>query len=747
MRQKRRSLRPYLPDAGALGLLALITALFFWPVLRGRAWIPHGGGDLVSFIYPMYRFAADMLRQGQIPLWNPYQYAGAPFIADNQSGLFYPFNLLLFLLHPNFEYNAIQGLVIGHFFLAGATAYLCLRLLWPAQPISRWAALLGGLVYAFSDVFITHIGNLNLIAVSAWLPLAFLGFHRAVAADNLRPRILWTILCGLAIGVSALAGHGQMTFLMVLLLGFYLLYQLARQRAAWPLLAMAGAGALAIGFAAISLFPALELSGYTLRADFDYERAAGYALPPAGLAGILAPDFFGRGALRFWGEWQRVEFGYAGILPWLLVVVALWRRPRPHLLFFAGAGLLSLLLAMGPNTPLHGWLYAILPLPFQAPARFVLLLNFCLAILAAAGLEALLHGPPLRRYTGFWRGLGAAILLLVAGLLFYAFQLSQLWPAYSEQMIRAVLVFAGLGLAGWLLLLLRAYGRLPAFWFGLLAVSLLSLDLIGLGRYVEVQWDDPAVGYQRDQARAYLQADPGLHRVETATAAWQASAAQMFGLYAVDGVYNPLQLATYTVYAGSVGYRGSPLHNLLGVKYIIGDKHEPPGDTNFIVPVFDQDPHVDVYLNTRALPRAMLLYQAEIVADQDAAFAAIHEADFDPTRTIILEEGRPLDQTPGEGRLEVVAYEANRAVFNVTTDRPAYFHLSDIYHPHWQATVNGQAAPLLRANYAFRAVYLEAGQHRVEMVYRPPDWPIGAAATFLSWLLVVAVLLYLRFAR
>ena len=75
-------------DLLPLMTLAGAVLIFFWPVISGRAWIPAGGGDLVSFIFPMYRFAAASLRGGQIPLWNPNFYSGTQIIADNQSGIF-----------------------------------------------------------------------------------------------------------------------------------------------------------------------------------------------------------------------------------------------------------------------------------------------------------------------------------------------------------------------------------------------------------------------------------------------------------------------------------------------------------------------------------------------------------------------------------------------------------------------------------------------------------------------------------
>ena len=64
---------------------------------------------------------------------NPYLYGGAPFAADNQSGLFYAVNLLFFLLFPEVTYSTMELLAVFHFFLAGALMYICLRSLKPEQ--------------------------------------------------------------------------------------------------------------------------------------------------------------------------------------------------------------------------------------------------------------------------------------------------------------------------------------------------------------------------------------------------------------------------------------------------------------------------------------------------------------------------------------------------------------------------------------------------------------------------------------
>ena len=733
-------------EAACVALLALIALIFFWPVVSGRAWLPRGGGDSVSFLFPMYRFAADSLRGGVIPFWNPHQYAGAPFLADNQSGLFYPFNVLLFFLRPAFGYGSIQALVVWHFFFAGAAMYACLRLLRPEIPLGRPAALLGALAFMLSDVFITHIGNLNLIAVAAWLPLAFLGLHRAIFAPRPLWRVGWAAFGGAALGVATLAGHGQMTFLSAVFLGSYALYQTVAARQGWALPLLALLGAVAVALAAVSLFPAAGTLSQTLRAEFDYARSTNYALPSRALLGLFAPDFYGRGT-AFWGDWLRVEVGYVGVLTWFLAAAAVVLRPRRQTLFFVLAGLLFLLLALGPATPLYPTLARLLPaIPFQVPARFVLLLSFCLAVLAAQGLEGLQQPSawPVGRARALLIGAAVAALAIVAALLLARARLAPSQPEHVAQMTRATLVFGGLAVAGWLLLAGGVSRRLPAAAVAALALALLFADLYGLGRYVEIDRNDPTPGFAAGTlGLAFLHADPGLHRLDIATGAWQPNMPMIERLYAARGVYNPLELANYNVYMGAVGFRGSPQYNVLGVKYVVGGKKEPPGDTTFLIPVHDADPNVTIYLNTLALPRAMVLFNSEVVADHDAAFAATHDATFDPARVVVLESGRALRQEPGQATIEVVRYGPNEAAFAVTTDRPAYFFLSDTHHPDWQATVDGQPTPIDIANYAFRAVYIEAGRHVIAMRFVPSGWVAGltTSATALIFLFILAIII------
>ena len=726
-----------LKTALCLLLLALVVAAFFWPLLLGGQWIPRGGGDLVSFLWPLYRFAARSLRAGELPLWNPHLYSGMPFLADNQSGLFYPLNLLVFFLLGEPSYGVMEGLVVFHIWLAGVTMFALIREL----KLGRPAALLGGIAYALSDLFVTHIGNLNLNATAAWLPLLLLLSHRACT----RRSIYWAASAGAVLTVAALAGHAQMLLFLVLALGVYLIYRLVVDRQqGWGhnarTLALVGlVAAIGVGGAALTLIPAYELAGHTGRGHLPFEEAARYSLPPKALIGLVAPGFFGRGADNFWGDWERVEAGYLGVATLVLALLGVqwWGGEKhPLLFFFIALVPFALLLAMGKFTPLYGLLYRLAPTfdRVRAPARLILLADLGLAALAAVGFDRLSRGENFRwaRMVGMF-ALAAGALVLLLGQ-----PAAQSIPPVDRRLQATnsvVMAAALLALSGLILIFARR-----ARWTSWLLLPLVAAELLLTGSTVEVDPHDPTLGFQQTDVVDFLQGDLDLYRIESTAHAWQPDAALVFGLYDIGGIYNPLGLAPYEAYRWGVGERGDPLYNLLGTKYVLADKGQPPGDER-LVPVYTANPGLDVYLNTAALPRALLAHRSQVVPDHAAAWDAIHAPDFDPAELVILEEGEPLaaDPIPGGSEIFFQRYDLNRVELVVRTPAAGYLLLSDVFYPGWRATVDGELAEILRADYLFRALYLSPGEHVIKMAFAPHSWYLGLAVSVITWLgLVIA---------
>ncbi len=173
---------------------------------------------------------------------------------------------------------------------------------------------------------------------------------------------------------------------------------------------------------------------------------------------------------------------------------------------------------------------------------------------------------------------------------------------------------------------------------------------------------------------------------------------------------------------------------------MLADKGQPPGDASF-VPVFNEDPTLDVYLNTQAQPRIRLVTEAQLVDNGEAAFGAIQTPGFDPERAVVLDTTSAAAPPPKVGpppadapTVFYTAYAPEAYSIVARTAAPAYLVLSEVWYPGWRAWVDGVETPVYRANFAFRAVYVPAGEHTVIMRFDPPAWRIGLTMTLVTLL-------------
>src|SRR5262245_17429444 len=462
-------------DALALGALLLLVLAFFWDVLvgprvllpadvlyriapwsglpeaAGRA-VPHNSliADAILQNVAWKSFASQAFARGELPLWNPYEYAGLPFLAGGQSGALYPLGALFYLLPVERAYGPFLAV---HVFMAGAFAYGLARVL-GCRPS---AALVGGVGFAFSAFLIVSFTWPMVVSAASWLPLLLLfvelivrGWERGAPPER---AVGLALLGAVALALQILAGHLEVTFYAAFTLLFYgagrVVLGPLRERGIAA--ALGGLGCLALmgllgpAIAALQLLPFYELIGQNFRRGLvDYATVVGYALPPLQVATFLVPDFFGnpshhdyfslvarawRSAPDFtdppstiwWGAPKNyVEAAaYVGVLPLLLAPLgALLARTRAALLL-ALLALLSLALAFG--SPLYGLFFFGVPGVDQlhTPFRWIYPYTTAVCVLAALGLEGVLRRP--RRWlavlgllVGALGGLGLAGLGLVA---------------------------------------------------------------------------------------------------------------------------------------------------------------------------------------------------------------------------------------------------------------------------------------------------------------------------------------------
>jgi len=159
---------------------------------------------------------------------------------------------------------------------------------------------------------------------------------------------------------------------------------------------------------------------------------------------------------------------------------------------------------------------------------------------------------------------------------------------------------------------------------------------------------------------------------------------------------------------------------------------------------------VAMFENRDVLPRAFVVHATQVVAD-DQIIKRMQDPGFDPGRVAYLAAGDGLDtsgdNSAGADRVEIIEYASERVKLRVATDRAGYVLLADSWYPGWVASMDGRTVAIQRADYIFRAVKLDSGEHTIVFEFRPASFVIGAAISVLSLVALATFTCYIWFRR
>ncbi len=377
-----------------VALLAALTLLILRPLALTNL-IP-GSGDAFDYFIPYRAYAGYALRHGHVPLWNPYLFMGVPFLANSQAAVLYPLHWPLSFLSPG---RAVAWSIVLHVYLLALFTYLYARM---SARLSRASSIASGSIFAFGGFVSGAAMHLNQLNALAWFPLALLIWD---ASEKRR----WggTAALGVVVAMMVLAGHTQATYIAMTGLALYGAWSAvygARSRREWAkrlwqaLLVYAGAAFVGAALSAAQLLPTLELSRYSLRqGGLTYRQAVSFSLRPTKLLWTFLPPYGVDLAQKFGTPAFSEYVAYLPIAGWVLFAVGVWamtrRRGERHAprrrFFFPILALVGFLLALGGYDPLYYLLYRLVPgfALFRAPARWMFLASFGLALSAGIGLE------------------------------------------------------------------------------------------------------------------------------------------------------------------------------------------------------------------------------------------------------------------------------------------------------------------------------------------------------------------------
>lgn len=731
-RTRRRAGLPTL-----VGLLALL-AFVYWPVLGGQLF---AGRDLFRIFFPDSAFLLESLRAGEVPLWNPYLRLGQPFAATLYSQVYYPPRWAAVLLTgPIVSMTVMQ---LGHVVLAAVGVFLLCR----RQRTSWAAAVVAGTTFGLS-VLMTRLGTQqNVVDAAAWS-----GFIVGAALD-LQRRPGRGPLARLAVygALSLFAGSPETTLwqgLVAVLAAGGAPRCVPEARARSVALVTAGF-ALAALLAAVALLPTAEFARNSLRAQESWRWPLVWSMSwPQVLSAMWPLADWPRD--HYWGEDQWFILSvFLGTLPCALAALGALRGPR-RARPFAVAALVLVALSLGRHFAPAAWVLLHVP-PFSLfryPVKYFVGAAFCVSVLSAFGVDALgrlarrLRPSRLRAAVALVGMVGAMAVLgpvarrlsmraaaeagapwvpLCLGLA----ALVVLWPrggfARPRQVRRGVALLAVLEVAASHALLGRTgYARLEPL---LRPFSLrVFLPQPYPGRIsVDIQGpEDPSRGGTGNTVERSLEQLIPNRFVEARLPALEGS-----------GAPEPV----YSEVFHDAGQR--TVFDLAGVTHYLRNGPPPYDDLELL---HTADDGTTLSRSRTALPRAFLVQRARVVTDAQA-LAAVME-DSQPFRhTAFLASGAPLERPSCTGAVEWVLQGAQHQELKVEACDESYLVVSDSHYPGWTATVDGQEAPIHRADLALRAVLLPRGAHTVRFDYRPLSFRLGLALSVLSGLGLAAVLL------
>lgn len=698
----------------ALCLAAVIAVL--WPLVGGgMVSLQHDlvVSDLHHSVLQYRVFQGRELASGHLPLWMPDVLSGVSLASQVEAGPWYLPNWLLFaLLSPLAALNASQVL---HALWAAAGAFLLARSL----GAGRAGAALAGLSFALCGFNIDHFKHLNMHEAAAWLPWAWLALDRARQGS----RVAWVGLSA-ALAAQLLAGHPQVSWLSMALLGFMaLLHGLTEEATGWRqrltalarhlggyLGAVVGAGLVA----AITLVPAWHLSQATARAGgADYDFATQFVLNPAALLSWVLPHVQGAVSTCDYGLWGIAweQYVYQGLVPLLAAVfaaVVLRKTVQAQIPTLVAVG--AVIFALLPLTPLYRVVWALLPglSLFRFPHRSLLLAALALSVLAGLGLTAW------QRAIRADRGPRAAVM---AGVLLLGITAADLGVAQRVQLdldVRSEWSAPGPALEAIARdgPQARVYSLEALEWWGPAYDASCAAggdrqpfrDLQGAAIM------SASVQHGVDSADGYVVLVP-----ERLEATWSTIGSGRLDFYADRPTVDELFLPRL---------RKAGITHVFSLEPLEGLEERP------------SPPAFHVYAVPEPAPRAYTTGAWVEATDLQGAMTQVDSQDPRPAV-----EGAPASPPGGDtawSPVPVPEHTPNRVVVDVS-GRSGLLVLNESWDPGWSASIDGRPAEVLVVNGTQRGVLLPQGASQVVWTFWPQGLTVGITATLLGLLALLGL--------
>ncbi|WAC07563.1 MAG: YfhO family protein [Thermodesulfobacteriota bacterium] len=702
-------------------------------------------------------------------LWNPLLFTGQPHTANPQA---YGFDPLHVMSLPFPEIWGYQIFVVWHFVVAAMGAFLLFR----KWNVSAESSFVGALLFAYGGYFISaaHLPTiLNTVAYGPWVLYAYSNLLQSTSRIR---KILWTGITSVTLAAQWFGGEPQTLLLTLVLAGLLPLWLCPKNF--FPATFYLGISfVISVLLSAVQAFPFIEFLNYSNRGFLlDSASAAKWSLSPSTLLSFLFPHrFVNTEIMRAWGYgfWEKeMPFIFSihmGVSAILLSLIALSRRVYGSF-FWGGIFIVGLLMSLGEHSFFYNLVFHLPPFSsFRFPEKYFLFCHLAVCFLAAAGLNSLLSQKPERR-TAVYLVVMALIFSCCVWMIFGQSCINQIitgknfWSIYSADQIKYLIIFSLLAF------LFVFYIRNRKFLFFSLA-GLLFVELFRAHFFVNPVCDrklyqpSPCAQWLMKHARSLDDPYPRIisldvhdpkkiHREEFLPANTAKRRRNLYRPVSMQFGINDIRSAYSLYHEGLDRFAGFFLKNrvktltMFGVEYIVAPY--PIEDKNLVFQFLDRAPGYSVYLYKvkNPLPRVYLINNWHSYSSEEEFTKVFLDNSFNLFEKALVWKGETLPicvrENITKGVAEILRQHRNndRIDIELYAEEKSLLVFLETHYPGWKVIVDRKPQRLEKVNGFFQGVFVEAGKHVVQFIYRPFSFIIGAAVSIVSWITVFFLIFF-----
>lgn len=718
-------------------------------------------GDIYSQFFPWKEFARNSIQSGSLPFWDPFTFSGFPFLADIQKGVFYPAGIIFLI----FDFStALKIFIITHFIIMGFSVFLFLRIF----NFSRFACFFGSFIYMFNTFTVSKTVFFNAIGTLAFFPVLLFLIHKFIFEKKFYDFILLTlILC-----VEFLSGHPPLFFYcLIFAFVFFIFIVLQKEGLVIFLKKFLQYLFYLIMIMLLMFLITLPQAGLFYNLINNSTRINGISFNDATVDSVSFSSlfsFFMPAALnginidpnKDWLFYSLGIYNFFSVTFIFLFITSLFFNKNRLIYFCYTIFLLSILLALGKNTPIYSWFFAFFP-GFSllrhpglaitlALIPITIIVSFAIDELKAASARQLSLFYSLKGFTNSENYVETKfsgklfniyiifLIILIINIINYGnvIKIYNLTLSDFKNFILGFVFF--LILFGFQILFLFLKENLfisRNFYFILLFLILFwefyyfsgKINPVINSSIYNIEKNIPeTVDLIKSSSFKFIHTDYARKmRIMSGNSIYEAqknyllllpsNIGSLFKLYDAGG-YNPIILSDYYKFCSDV-FSGDDIINkekldLLNAKYIFSFKNEMLNYSKIY------DGIIKIYKNPDAVP---LFFMTE---------------EKDKLKPIIIQTawGRKNEN------------DFNYYKIDLKTSKPGYFIFSNIYYPGWKAFVNNQSIQIEKCFDIYMGIKLDKGNHTVIFKYYPENFYIYTIIYyFTSLLLLCLAFFYYRY--